>query len=217
MAVRKIPHNARSLTGIIPDGRGNAIGFESSLERDFVLMTRFLHPTARLDEQPVRIQFRDEAHDIRSYVPDFLVTYEDRPADLVEVKLTEDLIQNKLQYRAKFAAARAYAKERAWHFRLVTEANIRVPEITAYRFLLPYRDRKTDPGVISRILNASRKSGPLSVKTLLEPLFTSSDELAQGLTALWHLVATGRLKANLAQLPSTEATVFVPSPSRSKA
>jgi hypothetical protein len=215
MAVRKIPHNARSLTGIVPDGAGKAIGFESSLERDFVLMTRFLHPTARLDEQPVRIEFQDQAGDARSYVPDFLVTYEDSPADLVEVKPAEDLARNRAQYRAKFAAARAYANARGWQFRVVTEIDIRGPEIKAYRFLLPYRNRQPDPGVIARILRASRSTGPTSAKSLLAPLFTSDDELGQGLTALWHLVAAGVLTADLSRMPSTEALIS-PMPERRK-
>lgn len=216
MAVRKIPHNARSLTGIVPDGAGNAIGFESSLERDFVLMTRFLHPTAKVDEQPVRINFQDQAGSARSYVPDFLVTYEDRPADLVEVKPAEDLARNRAQYRAKFAAAETYAKARSWRFRVMTEVDIRGPEIKAYRFLLPYRDRQPDPGVVARILHASKSTGPASAKLLLGPLFTSDDELAQGLSALWHLVAAGVLTADLSRMPSTEALIS-PMPERRKA
>lgn len=215
MAVRKIPHNARSLTGIVPDGAGNSIGFESSLERDFVLMTRFLHPTAKVEEQPIRIEFQDQAGNARSYVPDFLVTFDDRPADLVEVKPAEDLARNGTEYRGKFAAAGAYANARGWQFRVMTEADIRGAEIKAYRFLLPYRDRQPDPGVIARILRASRNTGPASAKSLLGPLFTSDDELAQGLTALWHLVAVGVLMADLSCMPSTEALIS-PMPGRKK-
>jgi hypothetical protein len=70
--VRRIPLSYRShVTGFqgLPSG---AIDYESALERDFVLLTLFDDPSARIRSQPVTLNFEHEGRH-RRYTPDYLI------------------------------------------------------------------------------------------------------------------------------------------------
>src|SRR5947209_18110990 len=124
MPVRKIPTNRRSMTGLIASRKNDRMtGFESSLERDFLLLLDFDRSVARYEEQPVRIEYADAAGRRRTYTPDVLVYYHDDPAGsvdtqplLCEVKYRDDLFTNWKEYKPKFRAGRAHARGRGWRF-----------------------------------------------------------------------------------------------------
>ena len=60
MPVRKVPKNYRSLTGLVPHTRTSSMtAFESSLERDFLLLLDFDPEVAFYDEQPVTLVSQD--------------------------------------------------------------------------------------------------------------------------------------------------------------
>src|SRR6266699_1506223 len=74
--VRSVPKNYRSLTGLIPNTRTQSMtAFESSLERDFLLLLDFDPDVEFYEEQPVKITYHDESGRRRIYTPDVLVRY----------------------------------------------------------------------------------------------------------------------------------------------
>src|SRR6266581_6966395 len=76
MPVRIIPKNYRSLTGLVSNTRTQSMtAFESSLERDFLLLLDFDPDVEFYEEQPVRIVYQDDHGRCRTYTPDVFVRY----------------------------------------------------------------------------------------------------------------------------------------------
>jgi TnsA endonuclease N terminal len=158
--VRIISRNSRSLTGKVIDfRRQSAVAFESALERDLYVLLDFDAAVAQFEEQPVTIPYRDPAGVSRTYTPDVLVYYhvgltdqQDRQPVLYEVKYRDDLRANWGDYKPKFKAARRYAREQGWAFRLITEREIRTPYLKNAKFLRAYRHRTLNSGDCCRVL-----------------------------------------------------------------
>ena len=94
-------------------------------------------------------------------------------------------------------AARTYAAGRGWSFEVATEETIRTPLLGNARFLLPYRRQAADPGRSCRLLDTLSEAGTAAAGELLRSAFSSLGDQQRGLPCLWHLVATGRIAANL--------------------
>jgi TnsA endonuclease C terminal len=100
-------------------------------------------------------------------------------------------------YRAKFKAARRYARKQGWVFRLITEREIRTPYLTNAKFLRQYHDRGVDCGARHRILALLAVQGETSPETLLAAVSPDRWERARLLPVLWSLIATGEIGADL--------------------
>src|SRR2546426_9456395 len=75
MPVRIIPKNYRSLTGLVSNTRTQSMtAFESSLERDFLLLLDFDPDVEFYEEQPLTITYDDRGRR-RTYTPDVFVRY----------------------------------------------------------------------------------------------------------------------------------------------
>ena len=205
MPVRSIPRNYRSLTGRVNNARNQVtVAFESALERDFYLLLDFDSTVASFEEQPVRIDYEYPAGTRRTYTPDVLVYYRAEPAvvrtpppALCEVKYREDLRAHWDEYKPKFKAAKRYARQQCWVFRLVTEREIRTPYLKNVKFLREYQRRVVDRGDCCRLLAAMAEQGETDAKALLTKLSPTPDVYARLLPVLWHLVAVGQIGANL--------------------
>jgi hypothetical protein len=147
MPVRTIPKHYRSLTGLVLNTRTQSMtAFESSLERDFLLLLDFDPEVEFYEEQPVKITYPDDRGRRRTYTPDVFVRYRidhlrarhTRPL-LCEVKYRDDLREHWTAYRPKFRAAQHYARQHGWRFRLVTERHVRTPYLENIKFLRSYR------------------------------------------------------------------------------
>lgn len=219
MPVRSIPRNYRSLTGKVNNARNQvAVAFESTLERDFYLILDFDSTVAAFEEQPVCIGYEYPTGTRRTYTPDVLVYYRADPAVasipppmLCEVKYREDLRTHWAEYKPKFKAARRYAQQQRWVFRLITEREIRTPYLKNVKFLREYRRRGVDSGDRCRLLAALAEQGETDANALLAKLSPTRDAYARLLPVLWHLVAVGQISANLAE-PLTMRTALWPRP-----
>lgn len=205
MPVRTIPKNSRSLTGKVIDFRGRrAVSFESALERDFYVLLDFDPAVAHFEEQPITIAYQEPIGVHRTYTPDVLVHYRpemrrqrhSQPV-LYEVKYRDDLRAHWREYRAKFKAARRYARTQGWRFRLITEREIRTPYLKNATFLRQFRKRALDSGDRRRILDLFAKAGVTSPETLLASLSADRWERARLLPVLWALIASGEVGADL--------------------
>lgn len=189
MPVRAIPRSHSNVTGRVATEGGRAIAFESTLERDFILLCQFAPDFQSIEEQPVAIPMPNG----RRYVPDFLVHWAGRSADLVEVKPLRRLGQ----VEPKCPFAERYARERGWRFVVASELDIRTPRLANARFLLPFRRRHADAGIAARLIGTLRAEGALSLDGLLACAFPGQEERLRALPVLWHLIATFRLACNL--------------------
>lgn len=201
MPVRKIGLCYRSVSGRVPMGKGRpGVQVESTLERDFALLYRFDPSVAGIEEQPVRIEYDDADGRVRSYVPDFLVTYRGgRPLPrLVEIKYSTDPMLISGQLDGRFAAARAYARRQGWRFQVVTELEIRTPRLENATFLLPFRGRPISAGLRESLRSALRKGGPKSVASLADEVAAALGlSRPEVLPAIWTLVAEFQVTADL--------------------
>lgn len=207
MPVRRIPKNSRSLTGLVPNTRTSSMtAFESSLERDFLLLLDFDPAVEYYEEQPVQIVYYDDNGRRRTYTPDVFVRY--RPERLpptsakpllCEVKYREDLRQHWTVYRPKFRAAQRYARQQGWRFRLVTERHVRTPYLDNVKFLRPYRALPVNDRHQSQLLDSLRGLREAEPATLLAAVSQDRWHQAQLLPALWQLVATRQIHTDLGQ------------------
>ena len=176
---------------------------ESSLERDLVSLLEFEPRIVDFEEQPVQVAFRGENGKPRIYTPDFLVSY--RPQDwddvpirrcLVEVKFRQELWEKWAEFRPVFKAARAYATQRGWGFKILTEVEIRKPWLRAIKFLNAYVRLPADPAIEEWIVKeVSRRFAHPRIRDLCQLACNSPAIWQDGkmLTQLWRLVATGVL------------------------
>lgn len=218
MPVRRIGLCYRSVSGRVPMGAGRrAVAVESTLERDFALLQRFDPEVALVEEQPVRIEYRDAGGAPRRYVPDFLVRYAtpNRAPKLVEVKFSTDPALVAGQLEARFAAARSYASQRGWGFTVATELDIRTPRLANVTFLLPFRGRAPIPTARAHLLIAlGAKPEPIGALAgkIAEAMGCNR---AQVLPTLWGMVARREIRADLDQPLTMNSHLHLPERDRS--
>lgn len=201
MGVRKIGINNRSITG-----RHGFSGeqYESSLERDLLDLLEFDYNVDRYETQPVVIEYVGSDGKIHTYTPDLFVKYRrdivparEMPHLLAEVKYRDEYKGKFRELKERFRAARLYARERGWRFRVLTEREIRTPYLPNARFLRPYRDVAFEPECELLVLQQARTLGETSPAALIESLADSDWMRATYLREVWRLIATKRIGADL--------------------
>jgi TnsA endonuclease N terminal/TnsA endonuclease C terminal len=220
MPVRRVSKNSRSLTGLVPNTRTSSMtAFESSLERDFLLLLDFDPDVEFYEEQPVHIVYYDDTGRRRTYTPDVFVRY--RPASspttstkplLCEVKYREDLRQHWTVYRPKFRAAQRYARQQGWRFRLVTERHVRTPYLENVKFLRPYRTLPVNDHHQSQLLDTLLGLREAAPATLLAAVSQDRWHQAQLLSTLWQLVATQQVHTDLGQPLTMRSRLWLKEP-----
>jgi hypothetical protein len=179
-------------------------GFESALERDFLLLLDFDRTVVRYEEQPVTIEYRDAAGKGHTYTPDVLVYYRQDARDdtrplLCEVKYRADLFANWQEIKPKVRAGRAYARARGWRFKIITECEVRTPYLDNARFLRQYRRIKASADDMRLLLNALSEMHEADPESVLATVHHDKIRRAELLPILWHLLAGGQIEADLTQ------------------
>lgn len=180
--------------------------YESRLEHDFMKLVGFDPRVSHYVEQPVKIEFTDATGRPRSYSPDILVTYHPHkdPAQdikplLAEIKYRRDLFKNWPDLKPKFRAARRYAREQGWEFRIITEVEIRTPYLKNIVFLLGYRDLGVVDAETAQLLEVLKRLCGADPDELLLTISEDRIRRAELLPMLWHLVANHRIGVDLTQ------------------
>lgn len=213
MAVRKIGINCRSMTG-----RHGFSGqqFESALERDLLDLFAFDLNVDHCEAQPVTIFYEGSDGQIRPYRPDVLVCYRrdvlpgrDMPPLLVEVKYRDEYRGRFHELKQRFRAARRYARERGWQFRVLTEREIRTPYLENARFLRPYRDAQTDHVREDRILSYFATCPESTPHRVVNALGENDLERARLLAVLWKLLAEFRVGVDLMNPMGMDTPIWV--------
>jgi TnsA endonuclease N terminal/TnsA endonuclease C terminal len=203
MPVRNIPKNHRRVTGFVASGvNANQVAFESTLERDFMLLVEFDQDVLSYEEQPVRIDYLSADGQARHYTPDILVTYRQTSTTpkhplLVEIKYRRDLFACWRELKPKFRAARRYAKERGWTFKIVTEVEIRTPYLKNVKFLRQFQRRPVNPADANLLLQKASDLRSTDPESLLSAICPEVHNRAQFLPTLWQLIARRAIGADL--------------------
>lgn len=213
MPVRKIPKNYLSVTGSFASRKNRRmLGFESPLERDYMILLEFDDTVERFEEQPVRIAVPRAKGRTVQYVPDILIHYlnpagaKPKKPLLAEVKTRRDLERNKDKYAPKFAAAKAHAKALDWQFKVINDADIRVAKLPNLKFLREYHLISPEPEHIQRVLDGIEEAGGwVELEDLLTVLCKDDHDRLVMLPVIWHLVATRLIDVDLDK-PFTDRT-----------
>lgn len=212
MGVRKIGVKTRSMTG-----RNGYSGqeFESTLERDLLDLLEFDYMVDRYEVQPLTITYENKQGRTCTYTPDVLVTYrrdlaesKNLPHQLYEVKYRADYREKFSELKDRLKAARRFAKEKEWEFKVLTEREIRTPYLWNAQFLLPYRDIEFDADMTVKILGQVRKLGDTSPEAVIESLANNDYMRASYLRELWYLVATKQVDTDLMLQLSMQSRIW---------
>lgn len=208
--VRRVPINVRSLTGTV-----NGQEFESSLERDLLLLAHWDYEVDWYQSQPVKIEFFDSEGKARTYTPDLLISYrtiklrgkppKTRKPLLCEVKYREDLIAQRPILKPKFRAARAYAKANGYEFRVLTELEIRTEYLKNVQFLWSYRFAYFHLHHYEMINFVLREMEETDPATLLMACYSSETLRGEALWTLWCMIARRWIQCDL-HMPLTMQT-----------
>lgn len=201
--VRPLRMSRRALTGrITVDGTERA-GFESSLERDWLICLDFDPAVSLIREQPFSILYDANGRELR-YTPDILAQYlypgRDPIVIVYEVKPIENLAQDFLTFRPRFKQAVAACRDVGWRFKIVTEKHIRTPFLKNAKFLRKYRGMAVQQLYQDQLLYSLRILGPTTPQALLAMAYTDDERRMAALTELWRMVANREIATQL-ELP----------------
>ncbi|AXK38408.1 TnsA endonuclease N-terminal domain-containing protein [Crenobacter cavernae] len=213
-SVRRIPINAISLTGELLGKE-----FESSLERDLIIVMAWNNELDWFQVQPVKIPFQGQDGRRHTYTPDLLASFVSDAATgvpvrkpvLCEVKYRDELARNWKTLKPKFKAARAYARERGWEFRLFTESRIRTVLLQNIQFLWPYRFAPEHHGHRARLVRMLDDMEETSIGGLLEACYLAENRAGrgEGLWTLWCLIAKQSVLCDLSLPLSMETRIWL--------
>ena len=152
-------------------------------------------PPARCGQRTERCSF---------IVPDFLVELASGKKWLVEVKpsarLSDPLVARKL------AVGRLFAESRGWNYRVLTEQQLfRGPVLRNVQLLARFGHWQGSSDLLATIEARVRESPATIARLLLEA--ANHQPASTLLAALFHLLATGRLDADLLAAPLTDQTL----------
>ena len=121
---------------------------------------------------------------------------------MYEIKYREDLCANWREHKPKFKAARRYAAQQGWVFRLISEREIRTPYLKNATFLRQFRTRTVASEDRCRVLTTLATAGQITPAALLTLVSSERQERVRLLVVLWHLVALAQIGTDLT-LPLT--------------
>ena len=218
MPVRKIGPRYGSIRGKIGNKEAQEImPVESTLERDYLLILRFSlgFEVESYETQPVEIEYSDSSGKLRSCFPDVHVVYTpgmQRKPSLVEVKPEEVLREHWLEWKDKFKAAHAYAREQGGRFLIRREKHIRTPYLFNARFLQRSKYRQVDEDEALFVLKTLEQSrGEIDTpQALLDFITADRMEQAKIKPVLLHLIAWRRIATDLTKTFNDQSKIWCP-------
>lgn len=204
---RTLKESRRCLTGRVALEDGSA-AFESSLERDWLIVLDFDSTVVEVREQPFTLTY-DSPNGLRKYTPDvmarFAIKGNQNDTVVYEVKPRDELRANWNLYKNRFQAAARYCKHFGWRFRVVTEREIRTPVLENAKFLRRYRNLDRVSLTCSQLLFSLKSLGETTAQSLLAAAYWTTETRMAALPMLWKLLAEGEICADFS-LPITMAS-----------
>lgn len=196
---RRIKPTRRSLSGVFAF-RGEAVSFESLLERDFLHRMDFDRSVVAVASQPVKLDFVASNGRSYSYTPDYLVYFTERSGIrpmLVEVKLEEEWRENWRSWLPKWKAAWRYASEQGWGFHIYDESRIRGLPLQNIQYIERFKRADYSEEDSDAVIRTVAEMGTAPFHYLLARHFTGFEH--QGASHLFHLIANRHLDCDIDQ------------------
>jgi len=201
MPIRTVSKNYLNVTGIAVSSKaGGAAQFESTLERDFLLLLEFSPEVKSIDPQPVRVEWLNARGRRHIYTPDVFVKFIESDGKipwLCEIKYRSELLEKWTEFRPKFKAAFHFAKEQGWRFKIVTEREIRTPYLANVHFLIGFRRLIPDAELMQGILDHLKEINESIPRDLINAIQPNATGQSQLISVLWHLIATFQVGVDL--------------------
>lgn len=217
MPVRKIPKNYLNVTGRLAHGpNSEQSGFESLLEKDYLLQLQFEARVEHFEVQSVQVPVPGHR---KPYTPDVLVKYRPGPRgghvkpDLVEVKPKDILKRKAEEFAPKFKAATSFARAQGWNFRILTEEDIRTQRLENIKFLREFRRRPPDPDREEAVIDKLRLLGAQATSAELVRALEPSDEIervAAWYPVIWRMVYERRIAMPLDAPMAESVPLWIP-------
>lgn len=207
---RQVKSNGKTVVGEAASLKAERrmVQFESTLERDFTRILEFESDVIDYKSQPVIIKYTHGGKSL-SYTPDFLVTYrKGKKPELCEVKYQDMLKEKAKEFKPKFLAARKYAKEQGWTFKIVTEVEIRSVYNQNRKFLLRYKNERIDSQRLSAIYQTMEFLETCTPSELLVVATKDEEARADLIPALWYMIAHGQIGCDLHKQELTMETLI---------
>ncbi len=210
MPARKIPLNYRNITGYVQSSKSdNYTYFESSLERDALLLLEFDFNVKQFKTQPKRFHYKHNNKN-KHYTPDIWVEYRNGSCKYIEVKYRDDLKKDWATLQPKFKAVIHQVKDEInTKFKILTEVEIRTPLLENVTYLLSYRHRGYEDYQMKTIIKVLSRSAKLNVTELLSVCTSSLEVRATFLNTLWVALANGIVKTDLNKKLTMKSHVWV--------
>ncbi len=213
MPVRKIKQSYTVVTGSVSSIKNDDPGdFEGPLEWQFLILLEFDwdNEIESFEVQPVKILYGTSPRGRQySYTPDVLVHYRDgRPPCLFEVKSREFLKKNWSELKPKLGAGIHYARLHSMRFKIVTNKEIFTPFLENARFFRQYKTEIPQASEIGILLQRLNENGKTTPNALLASVSDDIRRQAALIPALWHLVATRRIGADIEQKIHMESPIW---------
>lgn len=195
---RKIGYTYSSVSGSYPFRSEKSISFESTLERDLLVLLEYDPRVVDVIEQPVTIEYENSNGRKVTYTPDYLVHYRtasslfinnSNRSRLIEVKPQFALKSKWQELKPKFRVGMSYAKQQGWRFCIYDEVRIRGQYLKNIRFINRYKNYQFDQIEGERITAYLKLVGHTAIDHLLECLYIRSDDKGIALAQVWSLIA----------------------------
>jgi len=209
---RKIGTNRRSLTGWVSTKNNGMVAFESSLERDFVILVDYDKQLKSIKSQPLTVKYKDSDGETKRYTPDYLIEYDRYTPILCEIKYRQDLLEQKAEILSDLRVAINLCKERGWIYRIITEGKIRKGYILRnIDFVRGYMDMVPNEETVDHLISKLSTIGKTRLQNLIEMSFDTKESRINSISTLWHLIASGRIYIDFNQPLSMASIVSLES------
>lgn len=196
--MRKIKPTRMSVSGRIPY-KGRSLPYESTLERDLIIVHAFREDVEDIVAQPITIPFVKNGVTYK-YTPDFFIKFAEnagKPNMIIEVK-PHDLWQAHWRdWSDKWKAMQRYCKSNDYIFRIYDESRIKNTALDNINLLMKFKNSAIEEEDKEAVLEQVRLMGTTTIDYLLTRFYIGSFLRNHGLRVIYHLLATKRLKFNL--------------------
>ncbi|MGJ3702644.1 TnsA endonuclease N-terminal domain-containing protein [Variovorax sp. AFSI2.2] len=208
---RRIPVSEISMTGKL-----NGQGYESALERDFLMRMAWESEVEWFVTQPLTLEYEVAPSIWIPYTPDVLTSFVSRNGVpvrrplLCEIKYREELTTEWRRLRRKFRAAKSYCDSRGWDWLVLDEHAIRGPELDNIRFLWSYRHAAMYEHEVAPVLDALAHFPSASLTTVTDHLRPTASRRSEIIWTWWCLVAGKRIQFDITQAIRLDTLFWLP-------
>lgn len=193
--VRKIKPTRMSVSGRYPY-KSDSIPYESTLERDLIIVHAFREDVKDIVAQPITIPFVKNGITYK-YTPDFFIEFikdADRPNMIIEVKPSDLWRENWRDWSDKWKAMQRYCKDNGYVFRIYDESRIRNTALDNINSLNAFKNYAIEKEDKEAVLEQVKLMGTTTIDYLLTRFYTGTLLRNHGLRVIYHLLATKKLK-----------------------